>query len=491
MKRRGFIKSAGLTGLGFISGSVMSGLLSACKKMGMMSSVSTTQVIPGNFDYPLPIPVMLQSNVNLIAQETNHQLFVGRFPQVLGYQSGSILGPCIVVEQDQLLNVLVQNNLPISTNVHFHGILSPSNMDGHPMDVIEPGANKSYQIQIKQRAGTYWYHPHPDQNTAKQVHLGLGGFLLVRDNEEASLHLPMDDREIPLIIQDKHVKSNGDLSYHPTMNESMTGFFGEYICANGAYSPFLSVKTAIYRFRIVNGSNARIYQLELSNQAAFVIIGNDGGLLSESKVVSSILLAPGERVDVLISFKNNQLHDELFLNSQVFSGDQNQGNESFSILKFKINETITDSFQIPSSLSVIPPLDQNTAIQTRHFLLAQSMGMNSSGMSHTINGATFDSTRIDFTVNAESTEIWEFDNSMGTESHPMHVHGVQFQILDRNGGRNVVMESEKGWKDTVLVMPNEKVRIILKFGTEKGTYILHCHNLEHEDGGMMAQYNVN
>ena len=360
------------------------------------------------------------------------------------------------------------------------------------MDIVTAGSSFTYNFQVNQRASLYWYHPHPDGATASQVFKGLAGGFVVRDAEEDALNLPAGNLEIPVIIQDKRIFPDYSIDYSPQMGEIMTGYLGEYALVNGKYAPNLSVGPTMYRLRVLNGSNARIYNLALSTNENFTIIGSDGGLLTSPESINSILLGPGERLDVLIDFSSMSLGTELYLVSKSFSNAGIQGVQEFKIMKFTVDQPNSTVFAIPASLSVISSIPESSAIKTRTFEIGNmSMGMGSGSMGgHTINGLSFDASVINETVQSGSTEIWEFDNTMGQEPHPMHIHGVQFQVLNRVGGRNSLIASEKGWKDTVLVLPNEKVRVIMTFGSNIGVFMLHCHNLEHEDDGMMLQYEI-
>ncbi len=268
---------------------------------------------------------------------------------------------------------------------------------------------------------------------------------------------------------------------------------GETIIVNGEASPYTEVATRFYRLRILNGSNARIYNLAWSNNADLIIIGNDGGLLKNPLAVKSILLAPGERLDVLVNFAGIAIATEVFLESRVFdNGGSAQGKQGFKIMKFKITQTLSDSFSLPVSLSSVNSISASSSSKTRNFIInamQMSSGMNMTGI-HRINDKTYDKNRIDENVSANATEIWIFDNSQGDEPHPMHLHGVHFQVLERSSGRGQLTASEGGWKDTVLVMPRETVKIIIPFSTLAGVFVLHCHNLEHEDDGMMLQYQL-
>lgn len=481
---------------------VVSVLSLSCMKENIPASqeANVTLAIEGDFTTPLPVPPTTNGQGTLTAQQTTSTIFKGQKSKVLGYQSGSILGPSIVVNSGDNININFQNNLSENSNIHWHGLVIPANMDGHPEDVALPGSSRNYNFTVSQRAGMYWYHPHPDGFTAEQAYLGLAGVFIVRDAEEQKLNLPSGELEIPLVIQDKRINVDYSLNYSPNMNDVMTGYMGSNILVNGVNSPYKDVSTRNYRLRVLNGSNGRIYNLALSNGVSFDVIGADGGLLASPQKVTSLLLAPGERADLIVNFSNYKVGTELFLESKTFSAGSSQGKQSFKIMKFKVSQNDKDTFTLPGSLSAINPISKTNAIKTRTFDISNggmgSMGgmMGSSGMSmkgmHRINNKIYDKSRIDETVQSGTTEIWEFDNSKGDEPHPMHIHALQFQVLDRTGGRNGLISTESGWKDTVMLLPGEKVRVIITFGQNKGKYVLHCHNLEHEDDGMMLQFEI-
>ena len=495
MKRRNFIKNTGLGAGSILAGSSMVSFLAACgnnnMKGGGMMGRQPTSVTEGDFSRLLPVPNTVTGNATLTAQETIANIN-GSNISVLGYQTNGILGPTIRINSGNNTNINFQNNLSEKSNIHWHGLKVPANMDGHPEDIINAGSNFNYRFPINQRAGLNWYHPHPDGATARQAFQGLAGLFIINDAEEAALNLPSGVYEIPLVMQDKRFTTTG-IDYNPSMMDVMTGYIGDTMIVNGVASPYTEVSTRFYRLRILNGSNARIYNLSLSNNADLIIIGNDGGLLKNPAAVKNILLAPGERLDVLVNFTGLTPGTDVFLESKEFNNAGNaQGKKEFKILKFKITKRVNDSFTIPVSLSSFNAVSPSSSSKTRNFILnAMQMGsgMNMTGI-HRINGKTYDKNRIDETVATNETEIWVFDNSKGDEPHPMHLHAVHFQVLERRGGRGQLIASESGWKDTVLVMPGETVKIIIPFANLTGVFVFHCHNLEHEDDGMMLQYRL-
>ncbi len=499
MERRNFLKLSGLSAGAVVTGGSLTGFLvscSGCKKehhMGLMTE--PVMVTEGDFSQLLSFPTQAGLNQTLTAQATTANIMGTTIP-VLGYQPNSLLGPTFRVNNSDAVNILLQNNLSEHTNIHWHGLKIPALMDGHPDQLANAGGTFRYQFTINQRAGLSWYHPHPHEMTGKQVFQGLAGLFIINDAEESALNLPSGQFELPLVIQDKRITNNG-ITYNPAMEEVMAGFMGESIVVNGVYSPYTEVATRYYRLRILNGSNARVYNLAFSNNADMAIIGNDGGLLKNPVTAKKILIAPGERLDVLINFAGNTIGTEIFLLSKEFaSGGDAQGKQSFRIMKFKIATSITDTFTVPANLSAMTTIAASSAVKTRTFDISNAMehhgypmndGMQ---MRHRINGKLFDSSRIDENISANTNEIWVFDNSKGDEPHPMHLHGVFFQVLGRSGGRGNLIASENGWKDTVLVMPGETVRVIVPFENNTGKFVFHCHNLEHEDDGMMLQYQL-
>jgi blue copper oxidase len=488
MKRREFLKSTSLSGVAALAGS--SFLMSACHTEEDMIG-EPNWIVEGGFNQPLFLPSEAATNPQLTVQNTSAQILSNTNTPVLSYRNG-LLGDTIKAVKGETLNVLVQNNLAEDTNMHWHGLIVPENMDGHPKDLIPAGGSFTYTLPIQQRAGTYWYHPHPHGDTARQVFMGLAGLFVVTDSEEAALNLPSGEFEIPVIIQDKRF-SGSSLDYSPTPDEIMTGYLGEEVIVNGIYAPYANVAKSWHRLRILNGSTARVYNLAFSNGMAFYVIGSDGGLLSVPESVTSLMLSPGERADVLVDFFGLTLGQAVYLISKKFNQYDLQGRQEFKILKLIVERVTSVDFTLPVSLSAITSIPTSAAIKTRTFNIAAligGMGGHGGMGQHSINGKTFEMDRVDETVQAGTTEIWEFDNMMGDEIHPMHIHGVQFQVLQRMGGRNKIIATEKGWKDTVLVMPGERVRVIMTFPSYKGVFVFHCHNLEHEDDGMMLNYEI-
>ena len=463
--------------------------ISRCHKMN--AKTATARAISEKaFSNPLAVPPVIDGkNASIEAKSSTADLGSGISVNALGYGGAAILGPTIRIGQGEQFSLAFSNGLNEATNIHWHGLEAPAAQDGYPTDLTVPGGSFQYNFPIKNRSGTYWYHPHPDMATASQAYRGLAGFFLVTSPEETALGLPTGEFDVPLVVQDKRL--DGGLTYSPDNNDQSIGLFGESVLVNGTIGAMLEVATRTYRFRLLNGSNARIYNFALSTGAKFQLIGTDGGLLDAAVEVSSVLLSPGERAEVLVNFGGTAVGTEVFLQSNTFSGTDVQGKQTFKILKFKVARQESDPFQLPALLMPIEKIAESQAVATRSFNIGHMMSHGGMGgmVMHPIDGKTFDANRRDEVVNAGTTEIWEFDNTAGTETHPMHIHGVQFLVLSRTGGR-AVQSWEKGWKDTVLAFPGEKVRIIITFPDNKGKFVFHCHNLEHADAGMMLNFEI-
>ena len=495
MNRQDFLTTIGLGAVASVAGS---SLLTGCNTHDMSAMTMTPglenmgpSVIEIPFSTPLRFPETITDTGQLTAKSVSDAILPGKNARVLGYRGG-MLGPTIRVQNGTDVALRFTNNLDEESNIHWHGLLVPAEMDGHPTQLVQAGESFTYAFRLNQPATMAWYHPHPHEKTGKQANLGLAGMIIVETAAERALNLPSSSYELPMLIQDKRLDSNGAPTYSLSMDDVMRGYMGETIIVNGVAGAVESVSTRMYRLRIVNGSNGRIYNLALSNNAPFWVVGADGGLLPAPEQVTAVLLSPGERADLLVDFSKIPVGTDVFLKSNTFAGASSQGGQAFNILKFTVNKVATDSFQMPAILGTVSPLSIASATRTRQFDIGIAMeGMNGMAMRgmHTIGGKTYLSSRIDETVKLGDTEIWEFDNSKGDEPHPMHLHGTFFQVVSRVGGRNTLYATEKGWKDTVLVMPGERVRIIAQF-MKPGTFVFHCHNLEHEDDGMMLNFRV-
>jgi FtsP/CotA-like multicopper oxidase with cupredoxin domain len=424
----------------------------------------------------------------------------------------SYLGPIIRARKNSKIRIHFGNDLPARSIIHWHGLHVPADMDGHPMYVIPTGDTFTYEFEVLNRAGTYWYHPHPHGRTGHQVYGGLAGLFLVRDDEEEKLDLPKGELDIPLVIQDRLFNDNNQLVYLPRrMRDTMTGMLGDTICVNGRPDFELSVSTRIYRLRILNGSNARIYKLAWSDGTPLTVIATDGGLLEKPVRKKYVVLGPAERIELWADFSKYPVGTSLELVSKYFEaalqeramgprrgmtgGDKLPNGAPFSVLKIDVARKEEETRLLPDRLSVI---ERYQPRNTDNFENPRRFSFFMRHMNGLINGRTFRMQEVadDERIRLNSTELWELANdgsSMGMMMrpmpHPVHLHGKQFQVIERSGALHSGYVDE-GWKDTVLLMPGERAKIVTNFTDYKGMFLYHCHNLEHEDMGMMRNYLV-
>ncbi len=406
--------------------------------------------------------------------------------------NGSSPGPTIRARRGEDARITLYNNLPEETIVHWHGLIVPEEADGHPRYAIPSGASYDYGVPVKQRALTAWYHPHAHHRTAAQIHMGLAGFFIVSDDEEDALELPAGPREILLMIQDRRSDAGAGFDYSPSGDDLLTGMLGDTVFCNGTRAARLRVTADTYRFRILNASQARVYQLALSAGTPLTVIGNDGGLLPAAAEVESVYLGVGERVDLLLDFSRVEVGRRLMLRSLPFStpvssGRFPQGMEMDVLELEVVGGTRYEGVVLPGTLSAVPQLPAAAVAGARTFEFT-SPGGSHHGM-HRINELSFDMLRVDEQIPLGRLERWVFVNNSAIP-HPVHLHGTHFQLLGRSGGRSTIYPYEGGWKDTVLLLPGEEVEALVRFDAYRGIFPLHCHNLEHEDLGMMLNVEV-
>ncbi|MFS0672078.1 multicopper oxidase family protein [Ornithinibacillus sp. 179-J 7C1 HS] len=443
---------------------------------------------------PLPIPPILEdlnpdpnkAEFHLTAQQGTTEILDGIQSETLGY-NGSFLGPVIKVHEGERVKVKMKNDLEDATTLHWHGLLVDGENDGGPHSGIKPGETWEPEFTIEQPAATLWYHPHMMNATAKQVYEGLTGLFIIEDEVSDRLAIPKDYgiNDFPLIIQDKKLDETGNIQYNPEMNDMMMGLYGNAYFVNGAISPYLEVPRGMVRLRLLNGSNGRTYQLELNNGQEFFQIASDGGFLEKPVEMTSISLSPAERAEILVDFSKFEPGEVIKLVDTISELGKTISKDNVSFMEFVVSDTESKIYPIPEQLTQIETINPDSATVTREMVMA---GV---GSTLTINGKSMDMGTIDEVVTLNDTEIWEVSNQrtgiQGGMPHPFHLHGVQFQVIDRDG--NPPPENETGWKDTILVQPGETVRIITTF-KHKGLFMYHCHILEHEDAGMMGQYEV-
>ena len=462
-------------------------LISLAKPVQIFANGNKNAVLTELTGNPLRFPPVFTNGGTMTLATSNVNVWPGQNTQVLAI-NGSYPGPSVVIQRGSTFTANFINNHTEPATIHWHGINAPELMDGHPKDAIAPGGSYTYTFPVINRGGTYFYHSHADMLTAEHVFKGFAGFFIVDDPAELSLGLPRGIYDVPLCIQDRRAADIPQFTYNPVMNDVMNGFLGDTPLINGSPEAYFEVSRTLYRFRLLNGSNARIYKIAFSDSRPFHIIATDGGLKDEAVQVTSFFLSPGERTDILVDFSPYTIGQNVILKSLPFTapgtGTYRQGTE-MNLMRFDITGNTGSGGIIPATMPPINYYNIADIKTTRNFVLT----MTTSGMHmHLINGLTFEMNRIDWETPLNSLEEWKIVNASNM-LHPMHSHSEQFQVYSRNGNTNLPPE-DKGWKDTVLINPLETVRVLVKFETYKGIFLFHCHNLEHEDDGMMLNYKI-
>jgi spore coat protein A, manganese oxidase len=426
--------------------------------------------------------------------KTKQKLVAGLETEIWGY-NGITPGPLIRQQLNRKSVVRFINHLgkdskkeSIDAVIHLHGMGSLPQYDGYAMDAIPPEYYKDYHYD-NDKAATLWYHDHVMDLTWRNVYMGELGMYIVEDANEAKLNLPQGEYDIPLILEDKRFAPDGALIFNDSKKEAL--FDRTLTCVNGIAYPRLEVATRKYRFRLLNGAATRYYKLALSREATsltegevLTVIGNDGGLLAKPVSLTapdeSLRLAMAERYEIVIDFGKYPVGTQLYL--QDFKTIE--GKISYNpVLRFDVVRQEVDNSVIPAKLRDIVEISPTSAVRTRTFEYAKTNGK------WTINGHSWEHHWISARPNPGDVEIWELVSPLVDKRHPVHMHLVDAQILDRNG--KPPLEYEKGWKDVFHVGSEETVRVIVQFPQDKqGKYMMHCHDLQHEDNGMMGQFEL-
>ncbi|GIO22710.1 multicopper oxidase family protein [Oceanobacillus sp. J11TS1] len=455
-----------------------------------------------------------------------------------GY-NGQFPGPLIEANRDEPVHVTWLNQLPnkhllpvdtsihgldqlpiVRTVVHLHGVETKPDSDGHPEawytnNFQETGpifSRKTYTYPNHQRGSLLWYHDHAMGITRLNVYAGLVGMYILRDKQEKALNLPDGEYEIPLMITDRSFNADGSLFYPSQPDEAaenlpnpsiLPAFVGDTILVNGKAWPYLEVEPRKYRFRILNASNTRSYQLQLESDISFQQIGSDGGLLRNTVEMKKIGLQPAERIDVIIDFSKLAGQSIVLKNDLGPNADPN--NDAGNIMQFRVTKPLQgkDRSHLPSALSVIPSLKQNNVSAIRYLKLVGSEDEFGRPLLLLNNQHWHDP--ITENPRLGTTEIWAFTNTTNF-SHPMHIHLIQFQVLDYQpfdldrynkdgkilftGPPRAPAANNRGWKDTIEAPAASITRVIAKFAPYSGEFVWHCHILEHEDYDMMRPYIV-
>jgi spore coat protein A len=477
---------------------------------------------------PLPIPEIARSigpkggapRFRIEMRAAAVKLHRDLAPTPLWTYGGSFPGPTIEARRGHPVVVEWPNELPdrhflaidhrlhgaeadkpeVRAVVHLHGAKVPPQSDGYPEDWYTPGKSAVLSYPNDQDAALLWYHDHAMGITRLNIYAGLLGLCLLRDDFEDALHLPGGRYEIPLVLCDRFLLRDGSLDY-PVSGDGgapwVSEVFGNAMLVNGKLFPYLEVEPRKYRFRILNGANGRFFHLSLSNGQDFQVIGTDQGLLSSPVSLPGFVFAPGERADVVVDFKDYK-GDTVVLRS-----------DALELMQFRVGRvaspgTSANDRSLPATLRPVVKIPEDAAVRTRLLTIDEQMNGKGESVLMLLNKSHWHMPVTEKPV-LNSVEIWSILNPTD-DSHPIHLHMVRFQILDRRPflGEVYMMTGEMkftgppvppepfeaGWKDTVRAHANMLTRIIIKFEGYPGRYVWHCHVLEHEDNEMMRPYEV-
>ncbi len=528
ISRRDLLKVGGVAGLGLVGAAGLGGCGSGSDPQQTGQLLRSGIELPKPFTLPLKVPAVLRPTERLgdgsdlyrvTSRAAEVEILPGRRTAILGYQ-GTFPGPTIETRRDQAVVVEHINELPVPIVVHLHGGQVPAASDGFPTDLILPrsstgsaGSTRSahdghsmsmpddradvvtgsriYRYPGRQPAATLWYHDHRMDFTGPAVYRGLAGFHLIRDDEEDALDLPRGARELPLMVADRAFDDDAQFDY-PAVDPSMMGAPGvedqymegvtaDVILVNGTPWPVAEVDAARYRLRWLNGSNARRYRLVLDppppGGSGFQQIGSDAGLLETPVERDSLTLAAAERLDVIVDFARYPVGTKVTVRNELGR------NSTADVMQFVVARAVKDESRARLVLPTIERLQRSAVTTTRRFRFRRGVVGKRPGW--LINDLPFDPMRPIATIRAGATELWR----IGTDvHHPVHIHLAPFQVASRNGRRPD--PSDAGWKDTIDLRPAEYADLLVQFPNLPGRYVMHCHNLEHEDMAMMATIEI-
>ncbi|PCJ81655.1 MAG: bilirubin oxidase [Bacteroidetes bacterium] len=476
-----------------------------------LSFLFSTTIIAQN---PLVIPPALSgTDFDLTIQHGSVEFTPGVTTSTMGV-NGDILGPTLIFTQGETVNIAVHNEIGDTTTVHWHGMHIPAAMDGGPHTPIPPGTTWNPTFTIMDHASTMWYHPHLMHKTNTHIQMGIAGFVIIKDAEEAALNLPrtygVDD--IPVVFQTKTIDENGQID-----TDMAHAGMDTLVLANGTPNAYFDAPAQMFRVRMLDASSERSYNIGLSNNAPFVVIGSDGGLLTSGTPLTRLLISPGERYEIIIDLSGLEGESVQIMNygsampAGVYGNATTLGPSSpdpipfyydnplngsdFALLTLNVGpQTANPVLSTPQTLAATTDLEYSSVDFTRQILMSPVGGMmGPQGLTgpFQFNGNLFDMNVVNYEVDLNNTEVWTITNQSAI-SHPFHIHDVQFNIQEYDGG--LPPPHMQGWKDVVLIPPfMGTVKFITKFedfADPDVPYMYHCHILVHEEGGMMGQFVV-
>lgn len=571
-RRRRLLQAAGFGVLGLAAERAFPGILRGVVTAGRINPNFKADLEIELIAEPAKIPI-------LPGRRTNVWRYRGKVlkgdPKAVIPIEGSYLGPILRFRRGQKVRISLHNRIPELHITHWHGMHVPFEADGHATFAFPPGGRYVYEFEVLNRPGTYWFHPHPDQLTGKQAYFGLAGLILVEDEEERALPLPRGEYDLPLVIQDRTFDDDNQLIYELRGAVQQFGFLGDTILVNGKPDFKMEVEGRAYRFRVLNGSNSRVYKLAWSDGEPITAIAVDGGLLERPVQRPYVMLAPGQRVEIWRDFSNAQ-GKEVRLESLEYQGGmprmydrmwRHRGNmgrsggssgvqlrgwmgimqrhipqgSRLTIARFGVTKRAKGNVELPDRLLKVVPLSLADAVNPDR---PRPIAIGNRGRQFTLNGRTFE---MHEALPEETYELGKvyfiqifhqhdmpghgagqgqhrrggmggmrhggmgmMGGGMGMGGmgmmgggmdmvmmmHPIHLHGHPFQVLKRIPPDEPWYETVKdgfideGWLDTVLVMEEEEIHILKPFPDYRGLFHYHCHNLEHEDSGMMRNLKI-
>ena len=413
---------------------------------------------------------------HLEASEFNWEIAPGKSVKAWGFNN-QVPGPALEAQVGDTLVVRVFNKLSEATTIHWHGLCLPASMDGTDavQRPIAPGETFEYRFEVPQ-AGTFWYHSH--SNETIQMERGMYGSLVVKGYED-----PVTDKESLFMIDDMKLDARNEFTKPgwsvPRLVEKHDGRQGDILLINGKETPIIHVHAGqLERWRFINSSSARYFQLYLGGNK-FRIIGTDGGLLESPRTATEVLITPGERIDIVAGpFSKGEtfMIESLRYNRTTFLKPKR---ESFATVK--VGEAKASYAFIPDVLRKIQPLAPQDAPVNRNIKLSVVPSLKN-GLDFKVNNHLHVN---DKPVIIGELQVWEIDN-VSMMDHPFHLHGFFFQVLEENGKA----PEYRAWKDTYNIKPRTKVKIAWMPDNRPGTWMYHCHILEHHAAGMMANFDV-
>lgn len=539
MHRRRFLQFTAASGLGLLGGRAALAKPAVARDEGAAISAGSAAArdalplrplfIPGDSGY-FGVLDMADERLTLHARSSTFEFLDGKPSSVLVYEGEyggkTFQNPILRIRTGGRFKARLQNDMDEPSIIHWHGLHVPGDMDGQPRSTVGPGGTFDYAFTVPNRSAMYFYHTHAHHHTAQQSYFGQSSVFMVEDDDEIAvrkaLQLEPGVTELPLIIQDKQFNADGELIYHDNTMQTHMGQLSDYILVNFTPRAKLDIGNRVYRFRILNGSNSRIYKLAFVQQGKLLpyqIIGTDNGLLESAFTTQQHFIGPAERLDIVFDASALRRGDVVLLKSLAFDpleggsmhrmggkfggmrGLGQMGGASLDLgAEFEIMQ-LAVTREVPASTAALPQKLSTIKRIATQGVPVRKVSLKMTRMLWLINGESFDDNRFPLKSRRNTIEVWDLEHLDVSMPHPMHLHGFSFQVVSRNNSPPQVRElaqdesgraiGDFGYKDTVIVWPGETVRIAMDFSHPypgQQQYLFHCHNLEHEDQGMMVNH---